>query len=106
MKKIYLAILVLPMLSFAQSGLETTIKAGEIILSGFSIIKAAKSNKSDSKFIESVCVKNKLSEKITFKIEGKDTLGDDVKKELVVQNDGKECVFNLPKGIYAYEVIL
>jgi hypothetical protein len=25
---------------------------------------------------------------------------------MVVQNDGKECVFNIPKGIYTYEILL
>jgi hypothetical protein len=76
-------------------------------MSGFSILKASKNDtKKDSQFITSICVKNKLMEKITFKMDGKDEHGEVVKKELVVQNDGKECVFNIPKGIYSYEVIL
>ena len=95
------------MISFAQSDLQTAIKGGELLLSGLSIFKVAKSErKTDSKVIESVCVKNKLVDKITFRIVGKNEEGDDVKKELVVQKDGKECLFNLPKGIYTYEVVL
>ena len=69
--------------------------------------KVAKSEgKSDSKVIESVCVKNKLVDKITFRIVGKNEEGNDVKKELVVQKDGKECLYILSKGIYTYEVVL
>ena len=48
----------------------------------------------------------KLAKKITVKLEGKDSEGTKVKKELVIQNDGKECVFEIPKGIYTYEIIL
>lgn len=62
---------------------------------------------SDSKIIESVCIKkNKLSEKITFSLIGKDEEGNFQKKELVIQKDGKECVFELLKGIYTYEIVL
>jgi len=31
---------------------------------------------------------------------------DEIKKDLVVQKDGKECLFLLPKGIYTSEVVL
>ena len=30
----------------------------------------------------------------------------EIKKELVIQKDEKECTYNLPKGIYTYEVLL
>ncbi|HLN95218.1 MAG TPA: hypothetical protein VK183_06255, partial [Flavobacterium sp.] len=56
--------------------------------------------------ITSVCVKNKLPDKITFTLEGEDAKGNRISRELVVQNDGKECVFNIPKGIYTYTVVL
>ena len=93
--------------SFSQSDLQNVIKGGELLLSGLTVFKVAKSEtKSDSKEIESVCVKNKLIDKITFRIVGKNEEGDEIKKELVVQKDGKECLFVLPKGIYTYEVIL
>lgn len=106
-KKILAAALLLPAMSFAQSDLSTAIKGGELLLSGLTIFKVAKSDgKSNSKIIESVCVKNKLVDKITFRIAGKNEEGDDVKKELVIQKDGKECLFLLPKGIYTYEVVL
>ncbi len=102
-----IAVLLVPIFSFAQSDLEKTLKAGELLLGGFSIFKTAKSDPAkDSKFIATICVKNKLAEKITFTITGKDEQDNNVKKELVVQNDGKECIFNLPKGIYTYEVLL
>ena len=93
--------------SYAQSGLETILKGGEIIVNGLSFLKNDKVAKgSDTKVIESLCIKNKLAEKITFKITGKDTEGNELTKELVIPNDGKECVYELPKGIYAYEITL
>ena len=65
-------LLALPMLSFAQSDLQNVIKGGELLLGGLSIFKIAKSDtKSDSKTIKSWCVKNKLTEKITFRVVGK-----------------------------------
>ncbi len=90
----------------AQTDVNNLIKGGEILLTGLSIFKTAKSGKSDSKVIESICVKNKLVDKITFRIVGKNEEGDEIKKELVIQKDGKECLFVLPKGIYTYEVVL
>ncbi len=106
--KTFLAIAtLLPVISVAQSDLQNVLKGGELLLSGLTIFKVAKSEgKSDSKVIESVCVKNKLVDKITFRITGKNEEGDDIKKELVIQKDGKECLFVLPKGIYTYEVVL
>ena len=107
LKKLIAIALLLPMMSFAQSNFETAIKGGELLLSGLSILKISKSDvKKNSKVIESVCVKNKLNEKITFRIVGKNQEGDDVKKELVIPKDGKECLFVLPKGIYTYEIVL
>lgn len=47
-----------------------------------------------------------MLEKINVKFSGKDKAGAVVYKELVVPNDGKECVFEIPKGIYTYEIIL
>ena len=84
-------------------------------MTGISIFKTTKlteskekvvESKTDSKVVATVCVKNKLAEKITVKLEGKDSEGTKVTKELVIQNDGKECVFEIPKGIYTYEIIL
>ena len=105
MKKIFILILILfPIIFFAQSDIEKVLKGGEIIINGLSFFKGGKS--SNSKTIESICVKNKLTEKITFKIVGKDEQDNDIKKDLVIQKDGKECFLELPKGIYTYEIIL
>lgn len=107
MKKFLAALILVPVLSFAQTDIENALKLSQVIASGFSIIKSTKSGtKSDSKTVSSVCIKNKLAEKITFKLAGKDNDETKVTKELVIQNDGKECVFEIPKGIYAYEVLL
>ncbi len=106
LSKFKMVLLIIPTLCFAQSDLQTALKGGELLLTGLSIFKTAKGAKSDSKFIESVCVKNKLVDKITFRIVGKNEEGDEIKKELVIQKNGKECLFLLPKGIYTYEVVL
>jgi hypothetical protein len=95
--------------SYCQSDIDKVLKGGEIIVNGLSFFKGNKSNltpTSNSKEVESVCIKNKLTDKITFKIVGKDEEGNDIKKELVIQKEGKECVFELPKGIYTYEIVL
>ena len=105
-KKILAIVSLFPMINFAQSDLQTALKGGELLLTGLNVFKTAKGGKSDSKFIESVCVKNKLVDKITFRILGKNEEGDEIKKELVIQKNGKECLFILPKGIYTYEVVL
>ncbi len=90
----------------AQSDFEKVLKTGEVLVNGLTFFKGAKSSNINSKTIESICVKNKLAEKITFKIVGKDEDDNDIKKDLVIQKDGKECFLELPKGVYTYEIVL
>lgn len=95
-------------MSFSQSDVDKILKGGEIIVNGLSFLKKDKTEakETNSKIIESVCIKNKLTDKITFIISGKDEEDNTIKKEMVIQKEGKECVFELPKGIYTYEIVL
>jgi hypothetical protein len=105
--KIIISLLFMSQLLFSQADLNTVIKGGELLLSGLSVLKISKSNaKKNSKVIESVCVKNKLTDRITFRIEGKNEENEEVKRELIIPTDGKECLFALSKGIYTYEIVL
>lgn len=109
MKKLYTILIFLFSLNFySQSDLTNILKGGEILINGLSFLKKEKTElkESNSKIIESICIKNKLQEKITFSITSRNSDDNDVKKEMVIQKDGKECVFEIPKGIYTYEIIL
>lgn len=106
MKKCIITLLfLLPVLCFSQSDFEKTVQAGGIIINGLSFLKGGKQVSADKTLIV-LCIKNKLSEKIAFSIKGKDKQDNEIKKDMVVQNDGKECFFEIPKGIYTYEVLL
>ncbi|RYZ82542.1 MAG: hypothetical protein EOP06_21505 [Proteobacteria bacterium] len=104
----FIAGLLLPFLTFAQSDIDKMMRGGELLLGGLTIFKAARSTdkKSDSKSVESVCVKNKLAGKITFRLTGLDLEDNEIRKEVVVQTNGKECLFNVWKTIYTYEIVL
>lgn len=109
MRKIIILVFLLNCIfTFAQSDVDKILKGGEIIVNGLSFLKKEKSEVKEvnSKIIESICIKNKLSDKITINLVGKDEEDNVVKKELVIQKDGKECCFELPKGIYTYEIVL
>jgi len=105
---IFIPALLFITLTNAQSDVDKILKGGEIIINGLSFLKKDKSDAKDtnSKIIESICIKNKLTDKITYFMIGKDEEGSTIKKELVIQKDGKECVFEIPKGIYTYEIHL
>jgi hypothetical protein len=47
-----------------------------------------------------------MNDKIKLIITKQSDDGDEIKKELVIQKDSKECFFDLPKGVYTYEIIL
>ncbi|MEZ4854049.1 MULTISPECIES: hypothetical protein [Flavobacterium] len=101
-------LLLIPTINYSQSDVDKILKGGEIIINGLSFLKKDKSEvkENNSKIIESICIKNKLTDKITFIIVGKDEEDNTIKKEMVIQKDGKECVFDIPKGIYTYEIVL
>lgn len=90
---------------YAQSDLERTLRAGEMLVKGLTVLKT-KTASENTKTIASVCIKNKLKEKITVVLTCKDPDGTEIQKELVVQQEGKECLFELPHGTYTYIVFL
>lgn len=108
--KIFLLLILFSTTVYSQSDVDKILKGGEIIINGLAILKTKKSDPEpkiiNNKVVATICVKNKLAEKITVKFSGKDESGEAVNKELVIQNDGKECIFEIPKGIYTYEIVL
>lgn len=104
MKNILLAA-ILPCLMHGQSDLENVIRGGEILLTSLTAFRMAKADPY-AKNIETVCVRNKLDDKITFVLSGKDEDENEIRKEVIVSKGGKECMINIAKGIYTYEVIL
>ena len=69
----------------AQSDIDKILKGGEIIVNGLSFLKKDKSEakETNSKIIESVCIKNKLTDKITFIISGKDAEDNTIFESLI-----------------------
>ena len=91
-----------------MSNLDKGLVVGNILIQGYMAIKgnsAKAAANPDAKTVESFCFKNKMDEKITVRLNGK-IEDEEVKKEFVTQKDEKECTYNLPKGIYTYEVAL
>jgi len=90
-----------------MSGLDKGLAIGNILVQGYIALKGNGSKTVDpnAKTVDSFCFKNKMDEKITIKLNGK-IEDEEIKKELVIQKDEKECTYNLPKGIYTYEVLL
>ena len=89
----------------AQVNLEKILKSGEIILSGITVLKTSNETGLDNKGnIGKICVKNKLTNKVTFVLTRKNDDGTFLTKEAVIPVDGKECLLDLPKGIYVYEI--
>ncbi|GAA5085240.1 hypothetical protein GCM10023210_05870 [Chryseobacterium ginsengisoli] len=90
-----------------MSGLDKGLAIGNILVQGYIALKGNGTKPVDpnAKTVDSFCFKNKMDEKITIKFNGK-IEDDEVKKEFVIQKGEKECAYNLPKGIYTYEVLL
>ena len=105
---LFTAVFLIPLFVFAQSDLDKVMRGGEILLGGLTILKMARSDdrKKESKAVESVCVRNKMCERVTFRITAFDVAQNEIKRELIVPYGGKECAFEVPKAIYTYEFIL
>jgi hypothetical protein len=107
MKKLLYTIVLCPFFVFSQTtGLDKGIAIGNILVQGFAALHGNGNQKvvdPNAKTVASFCFKNKAGEKITVKLTGKieDT---DISKEFVIKKDEKECTFDLPKGVYTYEV--
>ena len=107
-KSILTVILLIPMMSIAQSDLNAVaiVKGSEILIGGLITIFASSKTNPNSVTVESVCFKNKMTDKITLIITKQTAEGEEIKKELLIQKDSKECFYDLPKGVYSYEIIL
>jgi len=89
-----------------NTGVDKGIAIGNILIQGYSALRGnGKGLDPNAKTVESFCFKNKMDEKISISLVGK-IEDDDIKKELVIPKESKECTYNLPKGIYTYEIIL
>jgi hypothetical protein len=103
-KSVVLILLLCPIMSFSQSDL---IKGGELLFGGLiTFLNLSKPKNVNSTVVESVCIKNKMTAKITIIITRQTEDGEEIKKELVIPKESKECFYELPKGIYTYEIIL
>jgi hypothetical protein len=92
--------------AFSQTtGLDKGIAIGNILVQGFAALHGNQNKTTDSKTVEKFCFKNKTDDKITVKF-GRKTEDVEISKELIIRKDEKECMFDLPKGVYIYEVIL
>lgn len=80
---------------------------GNLLVEGYKALSGDGSKKADpnAKTVESFCFKNKMDEKITVKLNA-EIEDEPVKKEFVIQKGDKECTYDLPKGIYVYEIAL
>jgi hypothetical protein len=101
------AIALLCLLSFSMHAqtLDKLIKSGEILVTGLTILKD-KHGVGANGIIDKICVRNKLTDKITFNFAGTDSDGIVLSKSLVIQKDGKECLLEIPSGVYTYEIVL
>jgi hypothetical protein len=106
MKSALLVFLAMPIMSNAQSDLTAIVSGSEILVGGLITIFTSSKTNPNSTVVESVCIKNKMADKVTLIIKRQTDEGDEIKKELVIQKDSKECFYDLPKGIYSYEILL
>ncbi|MES2409863.1 MAG: hypothetical protein V4535_00315 [Bacteroidota bacterium] len=105
-KSVILLLLLCPMMAFSQSDTVNLIRGGELLFGGLITIFKSSKPKVNSTVVESVCIKNKLEDKITFILIRQTEDGDEIRKELVIQKGSKEYFYELPKGVYTYEVVL
>jgi hypothetical protein len=101
------AIILLSLLSLSghSQTLDKIIKSGEILVTGLTIL-TDKHGVSSNGVINKICVRNKLTDKITLNLAGVDVNGIAMFRSLVIQKDGKECLLEVPVGIYTYEIVL
>jgi hypothetical protein len=112
MKKLFVIIAALHSgVSFPQSDFQKVINAGGLILTGISIIRGQKAEipkqeqQPETPYLSELCFKNKLEEKITIRLTGKDQEGNVLTREVIVLRDGKECLYEIAKGVWDYEIV-
>ncbi len=119
-----LLIILLLLFSYSQTMpnssniIDQGLKIGELLINGISLIKpnykqndfsSSNLKNTASSKITNVCFKNKLTEKLVIKLQGKfnnsESENIEFKKELVVQNNSQECLYDLYKGVWDYEIL-
>ncbi len=124
-KQLVIGTLLLSFSISAQSDLDRILKGGELVIGGLSIFKILNSDADEkevkpakveedtvvkpismSKVVTHFCVKNKLTKKIVLQLMRKNEEGETIEKELIVQNNDKECLFEVPKGVWSYQIVL
>jgi hypothetical protein len=101
-----MTLFLIPLLTTAQSDLTAIVKGGEILVGGLITLLSSSKTNPNTTTVESVCIKNKLNDKITLIITKQTAEGEEIQKELVIQKDSRECFYDLPKGVYSYEILL
>lgn len=108
--KVILFILISQFFYSQISNLDRGIMIGNLVFEGYKALRGKgdsgkKEPDPNAKTVESFCFRNKLDEKITVRVAG--TIEEEeIKKEFVIQKGEKECAYNVPKGVYSYEVVL
>jgi hypothetical protein len=91
------------------TNLDRGILIGNLLFEGYKALKGSPDApaKADpnAKTVASFCYRNRAAERITVRMSAT-VEEEEVKKEFVIRKGDKECAYQLPKGVYTYEILL